>query len=320
MNKILFSIFSTLAVVFSMSACGHEPVQIKMAALKGPTAFGMIQMIDQLESLGDDISLSYELVATPQDMVARISSGQVDIAVLPVNLAAKLYNKMGAKGYALGGSVGNGAIYGLTTGKGDISWGSFRGKTINSIAKGSTPDYLTRYVLSGEGLEAGKDVALRFTYSPQQLAQMMAAGKVDNAILPEPLVSMVLAKNPDARIFSDMQKEWGKLSGTGKGYPISLAVVSPKLTNKAILGKVFSAYKDSIEWVLENPKQAAAAIERQGVMPAPMAEKAIPRCNLSFSTPSEIKNELELFYQVLFGFEPASIGGKLPDESFYLEY
>ena len=222
MNRILFLIIALVGAIFSLSAQAEqlpEPTHIRMAALKGPTAFGMIRMIDQVESLGNSITLSYELVATPQDMVARISSGQVDIAAMPVNLAAKLYNKMGAKGYALGASVGDGVIYALTTSKDNITWESFRGKTINSIAKGSTPDYLTQYVLNGHGLKEGKDVTLRFTYSHQQLAQMMAAGKIDNAILPEPLVTMVLNKNPEARIFSDMQKEWAELSGTGHNYP-----------------------------------------------------------------------------------------------------
>jgi len=333
MNKIIFSTIALLGAIFSLSAQGEQvqepdiktqnlvkPVHIRMAALKGPTAFGMIRMIDQVESLGNSITLSYELVATPQDMVARISSGQVDIAAMPVNLAAKLYNKMGAKGYAIGASVGDGVIYALTTSKDNITWESFRGKTINSIAKGSTPDYLTQYVLNGRGLKEGKDVTLRFTYSHQQLAQMMAAGKIDNAILPEPLVTMVLNKNPEARIFSDMQKEWGELSGTGHNYPISLAVVSPKITNKEALDAIFSAYEESIEWVFNNPEKAASAIERQGIMPAAIALKAIPRCNLNFSKPAEIKKELELFYDVLFRFDPASIGGKLPDDQFYLEY
>ncbi|MDF2153492.1 MqnA/MqnD/SBP family protein [Vibrio sp. CAU 1672] len=333
MKKIIFSIIVMLGAIVSLAAQGEEvhasdikthnllkPVHIRMAALKGPTAFGMIRMIDQVESLGNRITLSYELVATPQDMVARISSGQVDIAAMPVNLAAKLYNKMGARGYAIGASVGDGVIYALTTSKENITWESFRGKTINSIAKGSTPDYLTQYVLNGRGLEEGKDVTLRFTYSHQQLAQMMAAGKVDNAILPEPLVTMVLTKNPQARIFADMQKEWGELSGTGRNYPISLAVVSPNITDKEALDAVFSAYEQSIEWVLNNPEKAASAIERQGIMPAAIALKAIPRCNLNFSKPAEIKKELELFYGALFKLDPESIGGKLPDDQFYLEY
>lgn len=333
MNKILFAVF---VVVISLSGFpvhsdlistneGNidslvKPIHIKMAALKGPTAFGMIQMIEQVESLGDDITLSYELITTPQDMVARILTGQVDIAAMPVNLAAKLYNKMGENGFAVGASVGEGMLYALTTKQGDISWESFRGKVLNSIAKGSTPDYLTRYILNGNGLKADKDVTLRFIYSHPQLAQMMAADKEDNAILPEPFVSMVLNNNPNARIFSDMQKEWGELSGTGQSYPISLAVVSPRIKNKEQLDRIFSSYNASINWVLNHPEKAAKAIERQGIMPAKIALKAIPRCNLRFSKPSEIKQELTNFYRVLYGFDPASIGGRLPDEQFYLEY
>lgn len=333
MNKILFAVFVGLISMFGFPVQSElmstnednsdrlvKPIHITMAALKGPTAFGMIQMMEQVESLGNDITLSYELIATPQDMVARILTGQVDIAAMPVNLAAKLYNKMGEKGFAVGASVGEGMLYALTTEQGDVSWESFRGKTLNSIAKGSTPDYLTRYVLNGNGLKADKDVTLRFVYSHQQLAQMMAAGKVDNAILPEPLVSMVLNKNSSARIFSDMQKEWGVLSGTGKNYPISLAVVSPRIHNKEQLDRVFSAYNASINWVLKYPEKAARAIERQGIMPANMALIAIPRCNLKFSKPSEIKQDLTIFYRVLYGFDAASIGGRLPDEQFYLEY
>jgi len=337
MKKISILIITLLGVALFLQARGQQvqeseskvhgtveetvtPVHIRMGALKGPTAFGMIRMIDQMESLGENITFSYELAASPQDMVARISSGQVDIAAMPVTLAAKLYNKMGSKGYSLGAIVGDGVIYGLTTSPEDVTWESFRGGTINNIAQGSTPDYLTRYILNGRGLEADKDVAINFTYSHQQLAQMMAAGKVDNAILPEPLATMVLMKNPEARIFADLQKEWGELSGTGRNYPISLAVVSPQITDKLILKKVFSAYKDSVEWAVNNPVEAAAAIEKHGIMPASMALKAIPRCNLNFKKPVDVKSDLVLFYEVLASFDSASIGGKLPDENFYLTY
>lgn len=59
---------------------------IKVGALKGPTAMGMAQMLD-------DNQYEFTISASPDEIVPMIVQGQVDIAAVPANLAAVLYQK-----------------------------------------------------------------------------------------------------------------------------------------------------------------------------------------------------------------------------------
>ncbi|HBR30416.1 MAG TPA: ABC transporter substrate-binding protein, partial [Firmicutes bacterium] len=52
---------------------------------------------------------------------------------------------------------------------------------------------------------------------------------------------------------------------------------------------------------------------------APAATAAIPRCNLRLDEAYQVQAEIDYFLEKLYSFQPQSIGGKLPDEEFYLQ-
>jgi NitT/TauT family transport system substrate-binding protein len=52
---------------------------------------------------------------------------------------------------------------------------------------------------------------------------------------------------------------------------------------------------------------------------AAIVETAIPNCNIVFVTGAEMKAALENLYNILAEVQPKAIGGKLPDEGFYLQ-
>ena len=65
-------------------------------------------------------------------------------------------------------------------------------------------------------------------------------------------------------------------------------------------------------------ESASQLVEKYGIMPkAAVALKAIPNCNIVYIDGKEMKQSIEGFYNILYGYEPKSIGGKLPDENFY---
>ena len=78
-----------------------------------------------------------------------------------------------------------------------------------------------------------------------------------------------------------------------------------------------AAYEEGLQWVLDNPKEAAALAEEKLGMKAAMVEKAIPNMGLHYKTAQDAKAELEVFYQLLNDFDATMIGGKLPDEGMY---
>ena len=59
---------------------------VNVVALKGPTAMGMIELMD---SDGYNV----ELLAAPDEVAPLIIQGKADIAAVPANLASVIYNK-----------------------------------------------------------------------------------------------------------------------------------------------------------------------------------------------------------------------------------
>jgi NitT/TauT family transport system substrate-binding protein len=244
----------------------------------------------------------------------------LDIAALPTNVAANLY----AKGVPVktAAVVGEGMLLFLTTDKTITELSDLQNRKISIPGSGSTPDQMTKILVSALGFDYESDVQLDYSIaSPAQLAQMMIAGKLDLAVLPEPFVTMVLNANEQAVPLLDVQVLWSALTGTGN-YPMTVIVVSDGFIaeHSDRLPLVMGAIKDSVEWVNANPGDAGVMIEEAGIMKAAMATPAIPRCNLVFRTATEGYDAMDTYLKVLHGFDYASVGGSVPDESFYLAY
>ena len=250
--------------------------------------------------------------------MARVAGGELDVAVFPSNMAAKLYTA--GPGYKLGAVVGMGVLSMLTRDPELRSGEDLKGRTIHSIGKGATPDYLLSYLLSENGLDPKRDLRIDFSISNgAQLTQMLIAGKVETAVLPQPFVTLATRKSKDVGIVLDFQDAWKETRGSDETYPITVVVFKPSFVEEhsGAVEAFLEEYRKSIEWVNSNPSEAAALIEKYGVMPAAIAQPAIPHCNLKYIPAEEARGLMESFLQVLLNFNPASVGGRLPDDGFY---
>lgn len=298
-----------------------ETLTVEAATLKGPSGFGMIRMFEHHPDLGENVRSEFTVFPTPQEMVARVSGGDIDFAVFPSNMGAKLYTK--GPGYRLGAVVGLGVLSVVSRDDSIASWEDLEGKTVHSIGKGATPDFLFRYLVSENELDPKNDVTLNFSVkSAAQLAQLLIAGKAETAVLPEPFVTMVKAKTEGkATPVLDFQEEWKRVQETDTTYPITVVVVKPSLAEEhpEVVRSFLDAYKKSIGWVNANPNDAAKLIGKYEVLPAKLAAPAIPNCNLEYIPAGEAKPLMEEYLGVLLDFNPAAVGGQLPDDAFYLE-
>lgn len=303
-----------------------NPVTVKLAVLKGPTGFGYVHLLGDGGDLGLGITLEAEVLPSPTEVSAKLISGELDIAALPANLAVNLYNK--GIDIQLAAVTGEGMLYFLSRDK-DLDFTQLsieqiivKEKFLHVPAPGSTPDLITRFILNGWGMERSEqDTVLDFSIaSPAQLAQMLIAGKVDYAVLPEPFASMAELKSPDVYRTGDLQKPWLDMTGNSS-YPMTALVVQNAFAEKNTnaLERILQAVEASITTVLEDPSGAAALIAQFGILSAELAEPAIPRCNLLYQTGTEAKESFEAYLQIIAGLNPDSIGGRLPDEDFYAE-
>ena len=289
---------------------------VTIAALNGPTAIGMLKLMADAPVVGS-VHTRFEIVSTPDLMVARLLSGSAQVGFLPLNLAANL----SAKGVPieLAATTGDGVLYVVTSLDGIKSIADLRGKRLYNSERGSTPEFVLDFVLEHEGLNPQRDLTVDYSYNHIELAQEAAAGRVDLAVLPEPFAAMAIARNPRLHIVIDLQREWGAVTGTNTAYPTTAMVITRSLgTNEpSVVEALLQAEKASIAWANSHPAEAGVLAQRYVGLPAQVVAAAMPRLNLRYVPAAAAKSAVVRFLTELDSFDPASIGGRLPDSGFY---
>lgn len=305
--KKLFILMIILALAVSCAAAEN----IRVAALKGPTAMGMAEMIDSHQA-----DYAFEICASADEITPRLVKGEIDIAALPANLASVLYNRTGGEIRVLAINT-LGVMYIAERGNTISSVSDLRGKTIYTAGKGSTPEYALNYILEANGLVPGRDVNIEFKSEHSECLAALLNDAGAAAMLPQPFITTALAKAQDMRVALDLTQEWEKL---GNGTMITgVAVARRELIEQQgdVVAAFLRDYADSVDYVLSNNTEAAVLVEKAGIVPAAVAEKALPACNIRLITGQEMQKALSAYLEILFEAAPESVGGALPDASFY---
>lgn len=295
-------------------------IKVTVAALKGPTAISMIKMMEEKPALAGNSTGEYLVLDNPELMTSKIMSGEVDIAALPTNLAANLYNK--GVPFQLAAVNSWGVMYLVTADQTVTDWASLKGKKIFVFGKGATPDIVFRYLLKKNGLNPDTDVQLDYTLGQVELAQSLIAGRVSLAVIPEPWVTQVTKGNPGVKVAMDLQQQWENTQGGKTALAMTCLVAKKELIAKhpEVVTSFLKSYADSIDWVNKNPADAAQLVEKHQIgLKAAVAKEAIPRCYLRYQSAKDSKESVNSFLQVLYDFAPQSIGGKMPDDAFYYQ-
>ncbi len=322
MKKKISLLLVLLTLLSVLLACQkQEPKEktiINIGVLKGPTGIGASYLLEQNSNEKTENVYKPTIVAEATEMVSHVAAGEVDIAAVPTNVAAALYNKTngGVKLLALNTA---GVLYILENGNSINSIEDLKGKTIYTVGQGANPEYVLRYILSQNSLTVGEDVQLEFLDSAE-LTTKAASGDVDVCMLPVPAATTVLIKNQNMRSALDLTAEWEKLNN-GSALTMGCVVVRSDFyeNNKEAVQTFLKEYEESIKYVIDNPATAGELCEKHEIVPAAaVATKAIPDANLIFVSGEEVKNMIKGYYQVLFEADPKSIGGKLPQDDFYI--
>lgn len=293
-----------------------EPVNVTIAGLKGPTSIGMIKMIDEVSLKSDKYNVEYVAESAPDSLTGKIINGDIQISSVPINLASVLYNKTGGAVQLMAvNTIGNLYIIGTE----DLtSIDELKDKTVGMSAKGSTPDYAMNYILKQSGLE--NKTELNYVLDHATLAQSVIAEDTKVALLPQPFVTQTMMKNEKVKILIDLNEAWNDASNGASELFTGCIVVNKEFAenNKEFVSEFLKNYEESVNWVLNNPKDASVLVEKHEIMPsAALVEKAIPYCGITFKKAPVVKTSLNNFYQILFDSNPASVGGKMPDDGFY---
>ena len=318
MKKLLIILAIGLSIF--VASCGNRGKitdgGYTIATLKGPSSMGMIKLIDSLSTLNNP-AIKVEILDEPTQVRKMMLDGSADFAILPTTTAAILYNK--EVDYKLIAIPVWGTLYLAGSDTTKTSWEALRNKTVFVMGKGMTPDVLFRYLLQKNGIDPDKDINLDYRFpSHIDLANAVAAGQAELAVLSEPQLSLVLKGNNTIRPLMDLNLQWIEAEGMAMAQTAFLGKGSTLSDRPELTQKIISSYRASTEWTNMYPDSAAALIVKYGILPDySVALAAIPRSNLDFVEAGGISKRITDFLNVFYTMNPEITGGKLPDENFF---
>lgn len=295
-----------------------EKLDITIAALKGPTAMGMVKVMKDASNGETTNNYDFTIAGTADEITAKLVSGDIQIAAVPCNLASVLYNKTKG-GIKVAGINTLGVLYVVESGDTIKSVSDLKGKTIYSTGKGTTPEYTLNYLLSSAGIDPTNDVTIEYKSEATEVAAILSEEENAIAMLPQPFVTTVMMQNEKVRIALDVTKEWENLSNDGSSVVTGVVVVNTKFLeeNKEAVNAFLDEYTNSAVYVNENVEEAANLVEEFDIVKAPVAKKAIPDCNITLIEGDAMKEKISGYLNVLYDQASNSIGGAIPADDFY---
>lgn len=305
-------LFSVLVV----SASAEDKV-IRIAGLKGPTSMGLVQLMEANDSGTAQNRYEFLLAGSADEVTPKLIRGEIDLAAVPSNLASVLYNNTNGAVRVLAVNT-LGVLDIVEKNTGITSFSDLKGKTIYATGKGSTPEYTLRYLLQENGIDPDTDIKIEFKSEPTEVVAILSHTESGIAMLPQPYVTAALGSVDGLKLAMDLNEVWNatvKESGLVTGVLVGRSDFLEEAPET--IRSFLDEYRKSVEWVTENPAEAAQLIEKFGIAKAAVAEKALPYCNITFLAGDNMHQALSGYLEVLFRQNPKAVGGKLPGEDFY---
>ena len=315
MFRKFLSLLTVLALL-ALPAALAESTPVRVGALKGPTAMGMVQM---MEDKAD--AYAFTLAAAPDEIVPLLVKGELDIAAVPANLGSVLYNNTQGAVKALAINT-LGVLYIVERGDTVHSVADLKGRTLVTAGKGSTPEYALNYILRGNGLDPEADLTVEFKSEHAECLAAMLQDESIVAMLPQPFATVAQAKAQDMRVALDLTREWDALQAGAEAPSamitgIAMARAAFVDENPEAVARFMADYAESVKFAQDDVEGAANLIGQFDIFEAGPARKALPFCNIVFIDGADMKDRLGGYLAALLDQDPAAVGGALPGDDFY---
>ena len=286
---------------------------LRVAGLKGPTTMGLVNLMDS----DDGANYTFTMYGAADEIVPLLVKGELDAAAVPANLAATLYQKtQGQVEVACINTLG--VLYIVENGDTVQSVADLKGQTIVTTGKGTTPEYVLRYVLSQNGLDPDKDVTIEYCSEATEALSQVQAGQATIAMLPQPFVTSALSQVEGLRVALDMNEEWQNVAGSQLVTGVLVVRKDAVEADPDAFEEFLNGYAASVEAANTDLEGTAALCETYGIVPkAALAQKALPECNIVFERGEQMKTDLVNYFRVLYDADPSSVGGAMPADDFY---
>lgn len=286
---------------------------LRVAGLRGPTTMGLVNLMESEEGA----NYTFSMYGAADEIVPLLVKGELDAAAVPANLAATLYQKtQGQVEVACVNTLG--VLYIVENGDTVQSVADLKGQTIVTTGKGTTPEYVLRYVLSQNGLDPDADVNIVYCSEATEALSQVQAGQATIAMLPQPFVTSALSQVEGLRVALDMNEEWQKVAGSQLVTGVLVVRKDAVEADPEAFEEFLNGYAASVEAANTDLEGTAALCETYGIVAkAALAQKALPECNIVFERGEQMKTDLVNYFQVLYDADPSSVGGAMPADDFY---
>lgn len=307
-----------------------EDVTVRVASLKGPTAIGLVSMMDSTSGVPTEdaptepaegstgITYSYTISGSPDQVLPQVIQGETDIALVPSNVASVLYNK--TQGGIRAIDVNTLGVLSVVTGDSSVEqFEDLAGHTVYLSGQGASPEYTLNYLLDQAGIK--DQVSIEFKSEHSECAAAIQAEPTAVAILPEPFTTATLAKDSSLLAPVSLTDVWDRYAaGSGSQFVMGVTIARSEFVDEhpEAIADFLSRHAQSVDTVNGDPATAAPLVVKAGIVASEaIAEKAIPKCNIVCTTGEGMRSALSGYLQVLYDADASSVGGALPGDDFY---
>lgn len=300
----------------SVQAGYEEGLTTRIAALKGPTAMGLVCLMD--DNQAEDAPYTFELYTSGDEIVPLIAQGEVDVALIPTNLAATLYQRTEGGVQVLDVNAGN-VLYVVSHDETLNSLEGLKGKTVYMTGKGTSPDWTLQYLLGKAGISAD-ELTIEFKSEATEVVSALAQDSTAVGVLPQPFATVAMMQDQELSLNLPLENAWKEYSPDGSGIATGVTVVRTAFAEEhpAAVAQFVADHQQSVAAAEEDPARAAQLIEEAGIVKAAVAQQVIENFNpMAATAGEEMQSWVSGYLEMLYEIAPDAVGGQLPDEGFY---
>lgn len=310
--------FICVMFLFSLSftLSGKE---IKVLSPAGLPTLSLVKMINETHDI-DGNKITYKIEKNADALVVDMLKREGDIAIVPSNFAAQLYNK--GLEYVILGTVGWGSFYIIGNDRIE-NIKELENKDIYAFGRGLTPDIILQNILLKSGIDPEKDIKITYVGSGNELAGFYLSEKAKIAVVPEPMLSTIMSKNKETKINFNLNNMWKTIFRSKSGYPQSTLIVKKEVLeeNPELIKKFVENLKESIIFLNQDSDKRTEYVNNLNIMiNISILNEILSNANIDFVEIGESKSEYEDYFKILYDTNSKVIGGKIPDEEVFADF
>ncbi len=294
-----------------------ESERIRIGSLKGPTSIGLLHLMEDNKNGTGKNKYEFTIYTSADEILPLLVKGEIDVALVPANVAAALYNKSDAQITVIDINTLNVLNLIGTNEIDDVK--QLEGKTIYTTGKGTTPDLILSYILEQAGLT--QKTKVEFMSEATEVVNVLKENSDAIGLLPQPFATVVCMQNEKLKAVADVNEMWKEANGFDCDIITGVTVATREyIDNHRTQIELFERYDHANSCKLavqKNPIVIASAVENGILANETVAGEAIPKCETVCIYGDEMKELLSNYLEVIYECDAQFIGGKLPEDDFY---